>query len=143
MQGTIKTQRHKEIRPSVFQVVVVFTDFDRTKKALAAAAHLSSDLTAEIELLIPKTVPLPFSLLDPPVGLDFMVRQIESLGSSITANLHVQICLCRDREAVLARALAPNSTVVIGGRKRRLFTTEEQRLAHKLESDGHTVIFIE
>lgn len=69
--------------------------------------------------------------------LSTMVREQNLDAFDPTTRLY----LCRDRLDVLARVLRPESTVVIGGR-RRWWPTGESRLAKALRSRGRQMAFV-
>jgi hypothetical protein len=55
---------------------------------------------------------------------------------------NIQVCLCRDQWQTIRATLKPDSLVVIGGQK-RWWPTEEQRLATRLQREGHHVLLVE
>ena len=124
-------------------IVVVFTGIPGTRAALTAAGAMARGLNARIRLVAPQSIPYVYSLEQSPIAASFTERLLAGLvgkaanGSAETA---IEIYLCRDRLRTMLKVLQPNSLVVIGGRK-RIWPTKESRLARKLRSNGHEVVF--
>jgi hypothetical protein len=121
-------------------VNVVLTDVPGTLSALRKAGELAANLRARIRLIVPQVVPYSLPLSRPSVPKGILERRFHTLAQGLHIDTHVQICLCRDREQLLAEALPPRSLIVIGGRK-RWWRTAEQALASRLRRRGHEVIF--
>ena len=126
------------------EVNVIFTDPHATASALKAAATLAADLDGCIRLRAAIAVPIRLPLDRPQVSVPFteqvlceLVSRMEPSSLDITVHLY----LSRDRIEALLRVLRPNSLVVIAGRK-RLWPTPESRIAKRLQSHGHRVLFI-
>ena len=145
--------RHQS--PPRLDVVVLFTGFDPTLRALQTAAALARDLNARIRLVVPEVVPYPLPIDTPPALPEFSERRFEALAARATASvaeMRVEIYLCRDRGQALTQALEPASTVVIAARKPwwpwwpcslswLSWPSWERRVASKLRRAGHQVIF--
>jgi hypothetical protein len=123
-------------------VVVVCSSMRETRAALRKAGALASELSAQITLVVPQTVPYPLPLTSPPVLLDFAERRLRDLAGESPVAVVVRIYLCRDRFEALDMVLKPRSLVVLGGRK-RWWPTAEKALARRLRRKGHEVILTE
>lgn len=124
-------------------IVVVFTGISGTQAALNAAGAMARGLNTRVRLVVPQAIPYVYPLNQAPIATGFTERFLADLvgkaanGSTETA---IEIYLCRDRLRTMREVLKPNSLIVIGGRK-RIWPTKESRLAKKLRSNGHEVIF--
>jgi len=123
-------------------IAVVFTALEPTLAALKEAGALAQSLGAQITLLVLQLVPYPLPRESPPMLVDFNEKRFRVLASRSPVKTRVCIFLCRDRMETIMNVLRPNSIVVIGGRK-RWWPTVDKRLAHKLRTAGHEVIFKE
>lgn len=134
-----------ESSDSNLDVVVVRTTAEGTLAALKAAGTLARNLNARIGLAVIEVVPFKLPLDRPPVPVDFLKRQQCSLLSQAgieAEEVRIQICLCRDRNYTLGRLLAPQSLVLIGG-KRRWYSMQDQKLEKQLSRLGHHVVFVD
>jgi len=125
------------------EVNVVFTDPKATLAALRTAAALAQGLDATISVLAVQAAPYTLPLEQPPVSTAFtekllidLVRQQAQGPIETTVHLY----LCRDKLDTLGQVLAPNSLVVIGGR-RRWWPSDAAWIARMLRSVGHEVIW--
>ena len=126
-------------------VTVIATTEKGTTAALNTARSLARDLDARIALLKMEVVPTHLPLDKPPVSLDFTIKQQCSLllrSSAREEDVTVRICLCRDRDVCLRRALRRGALVVLGGR-RHWWLSSEERLEKTLRRQGHHVIFVD
>ena len=124
------------------QLYVIFTNLEATNGALKTASHLAHSLNTRLVLLVPKVVPYPLPLENPPVSGEFTERLLSQLASEQEAETTVRVYLCRDRDATIREALGPESLVVIGS-QRRWWLNKEQMLARRLRRDGHDVILVD
>jgi hypothetical protein len=122
------------------EVFVIFTDGPGTRAALGLVDGMAQKLAAHIQLLVPCEVPYALPLDKPPVPVEFLEGQIRSMVNATRLEVTAQICLCRDKRCVLESLLGPSSLIVVGGKK-RWWQTSAQKFAHRLEKDGHRVIF--
>lgn len=125
-------------------VNVIFTNSRATALALKATTALATSLNARIHIRAAFEVPFRLPLDHPQVSIAFMEKVLSDLvselphdGPEITGHLY----LCRERIETFLRILCPNSLVVIAG-QRRPWPTTESRMARRLRSGGHRVIFI-
>src|SRR5262245_15528857 len=101
-----------------------------TLAALKTAGDLARDLGLQLVLVSITVVPCHFPTEAPPVTIRFLEqRGITWIAMSGVEAEHarLQIYLCRDRKQCLQQVLAPNSLVVIGGR-RRWWAAREQKM---------------
>lgn len=126
------------------EVNVIFTTYQGTLAALQAAASLARDLDTRIRFLVPQVVPFALPLDRPPVSVAFTKRRCCAMALACAGDcqVHVQIYLCRDKKAVLLRALLAGSVVVLGG-KTSWLGGGDRKVARMLELSGHRVIFVD
>jgi hypothetical protein len=110
------------------------------KAAHRLAGKLARDLGARVTVLAAQVVPYPLPLERPPVPIEFTQRALLRLVSDEEVETAIEVRLCRDSEETIREALAPESVVVMGGR-RRWWPIREWLLAWKLRRDGHHVIY--
>jgi hypothetical protein len=125
------------------EVAIIFTTVPGTTAALEAAGKLAQGLNAKLRLLVPQVVPYQFPLTRPPVDLDHARRAALALltGLCLSEHMTIQICLCRSRQECWNRAVPAGSLVLVGGR-RSWWAKSERRLAERIRSLGHEVIFV-
>jgi hypothetical protein len=121
---------------------VIFTNAAATRKSLKAASQMARDLQAHITILMAQVVPYPLPLANPPVPVELTERELLRMAREQDVETDIRVCLCRDRQQTIREGLRPESTVVIGGRK-RWWPTAEDSLAKALRRDGHRVLLIE
>ena len=126
-----------------FEIVVVFTGPAGTLTALKAAGAMALGLNTRIRLIVPQAIPYVYALNRAPIAAGFTEQSLAGLvadAANRPAETAIEIYLCRDRLRTVMKVLQPNSLVVIGGKK-RIWPTRESRLAKKLRSVGHEVLF--
>ena len=124
------------------EIAVVFTDACGGFAAMQLAEGLAQQLGACLKLIMPYEVHYSLPLEAPPVMTEYLESQLHDLAAMTGMKVEAQVCLCRDKRIALNQALAPNSLIIVGGKK-RWWSTPAQKLAQALESDGHHVIFAE
>jgi hypothetical protein len=122
-------------------IYILFTEMGETLAALQSAGALSTDMTAEVTLLVPVTVPYPLPLEEPPVQMGFICRRITELADSVPMDIQAYVYLCRDPQRTIANALRPHSLVVIGTSRHWLFN-RSKHIAKQLRSQGHDVVLV-
>ncbi len=127
--------------PESLKIAVLFTTMGGTRAALRAAAELSRNLSAVIELVVVQGVPYPLPLTSPPVPLGFLERRLRTLASTVSSTVHVRIYLCRDKHGGAVEILRRPSLVFLAGRI-HWWPTPECRLARLLQEHGHEVIMV-
>jgi hypothetical protein len=123
-------------------ISVVVTNIRGALRTLQAAAGLARGLGARLTVLLAEVVPYPLPLNAPPVSVEFTERTLLRMLPEPEIETNIQVCLCRDRWQTIRATLKPDSLVVIGGQK-RWWPTEEQRLATRLQREGHHVLLVE
>jgi len=126
------------------EVNVLFTDRPFTRAALRAAIGLAADLGAAIRVRAVIAVPFVLPLDHPQVSIPFTEEVLSALVSEFEQNsldIAAHMYLSRNRVETFLQILPPNSLVVIAGRKRP-WPTPESRMARRLQSEGHRVVFI-
>jgi hypothetical protein len=123
-------------------VTVIFTSVESTMAALRTAGELAGKLGARITIMVPEVVPYHLPLNKPPVRHDWNQRRFRVIAAQSPVETAVRFYFCRDRDETLARELRPHSLVVVGGKK-HWWPTRESRLATRLRTLGHEVIFTE
>ena len=127
------------------RVTVIATTQEGTLAALRTARNLARDLELQLALVSVKVVPYHFPVEAPPVSISFLTQHALTLVAASGAKPEettLQVYLCRDRTQCLRQVLAPNSLVVVGGRK-RWWVGQEQKLETYLRTLGHRTIFAE
>jgi hypothetical protein len=126
---------------SPLQVNVVYTQLPEGAETLQVASAMARGLGAQVTIHLAREIPYPLEMHSPPVDSGFIEQKLVWLarGQSIETTIHVY--LCRDLNETIRMALAPESVVVMTGR-RHWWRTREQSLARELRGDGHHVIFI-
>ena len=124
---------------SSLEIVVLHTAAKETVDALKMAADLASGL-APVRLVAIQEVPYPLPLDAPPVSVEFLEKRFSNMTLAAGVDARVDIRLCRDAQDVVESELGPHCVVVMGGR-RRWWPTAAMRLARRLESLGHQVVF--
>jgi hypothetical protein len=115
-------------------------NLERIRAAHSLAGKLARDLGARVTLLAAQVVPYPLPLERPPVAVEFTEQALLRMVSEQEVETAIEVRLCRDSEETIREALAPESVVVMGGR-RRWWPIREWLLAWKLRRDGHHVIY--
>jgi hypothetical protein len=139
--GYIDSKPHPEGDGSL-EVDVIFTGLRSTIAAMQTASELARNLDARIRLVVMQHMPLSWSAECPPVSLNFFEERCRriALQCAHACEVKIDVYVCWDKWQALRQALSPPSLIVIGG-KRRLWRSQEQKLARRLESEGHRVVF--
>jgi hypothetical protein len=114
------------------RIHVVATTREGTRRALEAACLTASDEGSRVMLLIPQRS-LP--VVDP-------ASHYRRVAAACGARLSVIVCACRKAADLLQGMSISGAHVVIGGARRSLWPTREQRLARALSRGGHRVTFV-
>jgi len=127
-------------RQASLEVVVLHTTIPETLEALTTAAHLAHGLSARIRLLVLEVVPYPLALHQPDVSLPTTRKRFRTLAEHASIETSVDIHLVRDAEKALDTVLEPHSVVVMGAH-RTWWPTSRNRIAKRLERQGHQVVY--
>jgi hypothetical protein len=145
-------QTHGELRidpPSIesggqcgsIEIVIPFTEWAVTEAVMQRAAAFTARLNAKLMLVAVHTVPYPMSFGCPALVHAHLVEQLIDLASRCPLPVDPQVVLARSCAEGFRHALKPESTVLLGTR-RRLWKTAEERLAAALARDGHRVALV-
>lgn len=125
--------------PRPLEITVLHTNTRATVKALQNVARLSDDLLVDVRILVLQVVPYPLPIDTPDVPLDFTSQRLMAAVSPLNLDVRIEICVGRDKAAMLESALAPASLVVAGSR-RQWWPNSENRIAKLLGRLGHQVV---
>ena len=122
---------------------VIATTDTGTRLALTTARDLSQGLNLRVVLLVPHIVPHALPLEHPADPVTFTEARFRRLAEDTGTDILVRVCICRPETASLEAMLPRQATVLIGGTYRRWWRSQEQRLARRLTTLGHRVLFID
>jgi hypothetical protein len=123
------------------EIVVPFAEWAVTEAVMKRAAAFTAKLNASLMLVAVHTVPYPMSFGCPALVHAHLVDQLIDLASRCPLPVNPQVVLARSCEEGFRHALKPQSTVLLGTR-RRFWKTSEERLALALARDGHHVALV-
>jgi hypothetical protein len=123
------------------EIVVPFTEWAVTEAIMKRAPAFTAKLNASLTLVAVHTVPYPMSFGCPALVHAHLVDQLIDLASRCPLPVNPQVVLARSCEEGFRHALKPQSTVLLGTR-RRLWKTSEERLGVALARDGHHVALV-
>ena len=123
------------------EIVVPFTEWAVTEAVMKRAVAFTAKLNASLMLVAVHTVPYPMSFGCPALVHAHLVDQLIDLASRCPLPVNPQVVLARSCEEGFRHALKPESTVLLGTR-RRLWKTSEERLGMALARDGHHVALV-
>jgi len=123
------------------EIVVPFTEWAVTEAVMQRAAAFTAKLNASLMLVAVHAVPYPMSFGCPALVHAHLVDQLIDLASRCPLPVNPQVVLARSCQEGFRHALKPESTVLLGTRK-RLWKTSEERLAAMLAHDGHHVALV-
>jgi hypothetical protein len=124
------------------EVVVIFTSDKGTQAALRAAVQVARAGGKGMLLVVPEIVSFSLAYANPPIAVDHLVQRLLPSISALGVVTRVQVVLCNDEMGALKRMLKSPSLIYLGGSARKLWPTEEYRLARSLRQLGHEVIFV-
>jgi len=127
-----------ETADSELEVVVPYTGQETTAAVLERAAALTAGLNARILLIAVLTLPYPAPFVCPALVHAHLVEQLMELASRCPLAVEPQVVLSRDRMEGFQYALKPGCTVLVATH-RRLWRTQEEKLARALARQGHKV----
>ena len=123
------------------EIVVPFTEWAVTEAVMKRVAAFTARLNASLMLVAVHAVPYPMSFGCPALVHAHLVDQLIDLAGRCPLPVNPQVVLARSCQEGFRHALKPESTVLLGTRK-RLWKTSEERLAAVLARDGHHVALI-
>jgi hypothetical protein len=124
--------------PADLEIVIPYTEWALGQAAIDRAAALAAKLPAAVRLIAVHTVPYPMQFGCVAAVHANLVEQLVDLASRSPLTIHPQVVLARSRPEGFRSALPPESTVLLGTR-RRLWKTSEERLGAIMAADGHKV----
>jgi hypothetical protein len=124
-----------------FEIVVPYVGLDLTAKVVGCAAALATGLNVALKVVAVYVVPYPADLRCPLAMKEHLTGCLTEIAekSSLPASIHLVVC--RDRSEGLLRTLRPGSAVLLGSR-RRVWRTQEEKLARQLVRQGQHVSLI-
>ena len=123
------------------EIVVPYTEWATTAALLKRAAALTAGLNVRLTLVAVHAIPFPSDLECPTSVHAHLVEQLEDLSRRCPLPVQAQVVLARSRAEGFRYMMRPDSTVLVGTRK-RLWRTAEERLAKMLAADGHKVALV-
>jgi hypothetical protein len=135
--GTLAPQ----IATGEIEVVVPYTEWAITDALLKRAAVLTAGLNVRLTLVAVHATPYPAAFACPAAVHAHLVEQLKDLAGRCALPVDAHVVLARSREEGFRYMLRPDSTVLVGTRK-RLWRTSEERLARMLVADGHKVMLV-
>ncbi len=125
-----------------FQVVIPHRKPELTRAAFKYAAGLATDLNVRLRLIDVHVVPYGVPIDNPTVSPKHLVRRLRQLAQESPLSVSAEVVYARDWEQGFRRSLAPGSVVVMA-MKRSWWPTKDKRLAARLRSLGHQVVWVE
>jgi hypothetical protein len=122
---------------------VVATTPSGTRAALAATAAFGAGLDARTTLLVPYVVPYVQDSGPSAELLSIALTRFRRLARQVGEQIEVRVCVCRPHDATLAPLLSRDTTILVGGKRRRYWPTPAQRLATSLLQKHYPVLFVE
>jgi hypothetical protein len=122
------------------EITVIFTNITDTLCSAKTGASLAANLGAELRIIIPQVASNEVQRLQP--ARNVRLHHIRTIAGHHRITTRIEIHSCQNRSQMLEELLSPGSIVVLGG-KRHWWQTAESRLAQRLRSAGHTVLFCE
>ena len=119
---------------------VLATTEEGTVRALTEAKRLTHGSQTRVVLVVPHLL----SYLSAPTDAtetSALTDRYRTLAAAMGVDAVVRVCVCSHLDDVLKWTLRRRSRVVIGGRRGRWWPTTAQRIAQRLEQDGHDVVF--
>jgi hypothetical protein len=119
---------------------VLATTEEGTRLALAEAMRLAGGADARVLLLVPRIVPF-LSTPDSRLEAIAIADRYRAIAVEAGVDARVRLCFCRRLDDIFRWMLGPGARIVIGGRRRRWWPTAAERVARRLERQGHHVVF--
>ena len=123
------------------EIVVPYTEWSVTGAALQRATMLAAGLNVRIDLVAVHTIPYPAPARCPALVHARLVEQLIDLAGNCALPVNPQVVMARFWDEGFRYAMKPHSTVLIGTR-RRLWRTQEEKLARMLAREGHEVVLL-
>ena len=118
--------------------VIATTDAGTRAALMDVRQRLQRLNGGRVVLLVPWTVS---STDDAPLNDRAIVEGYRHMADETGVDVAVRLCVCTGYKDAFRWMLPRHSTVVVGGRRRWWWPTREQRMADRLKSAGHKVVF--
>jgi hypothetical protein len=132
------TEAANALHPDRPAILVVATTGEGTQCALRSAKRLAAP-DARVRVIVPQLT----SIGDAPMTAEDERRAVDAcrdLAKQAGISASVISCVCRRYDDVRS-LLDPASLLIIGGQRRALWPTREQRFADRLAAAGYSVVF--
>jgi len=127
--------------PGFLWVHVLATTPAGTRSALTAAKRLTDGLDARVVLLVPRLRSLG-SVLDPGnLQRATLIDAQLSMAAQVGVRISLWFCMCHSDDDAVRQMLGPSSLLIVGGQKRMLSPSREERLVRRLVAEGFPVVF--
>ena len=123
------------------EIVIPYTEWSTTEALLRRVDALTAGLNPVITLVAVHTVPYPAPFACPTSVHAYLVEQLIALADRSSVPVTPHVVLARTAEEGFRHALTPDSTILIGSRK-RFWRTQEESLARILAREGHRVALV-
>jgi len=144
------TKCHLQIDPPVIdsggqcgkiEIAIPHTEWAVTEAVMDRVVAFTAKLDATVTLIAVHTIPYPMSFGCPALVHARLVEQLIDLASRCPLPVNPMVVLARSCAEGFRHALKPESTVLVGTR-RRLWKTTEERIAEALAHAGHHVALV-
>jgi hypothetical protein len=135
VDGSVNADSQKTIH-------VIATTFEGTRAALATAVPLARGSGAKLVVIVPRIVPYPADLDASADATAFFAKRYRAAVEEQGGEARIEVCVCRGIDDVIAKLVATDSRIVIGGPAGRWLTSPEERFANRLSRLGRSVIFV-
>lgn len=122
-------------------VHVIATTFEGTCAALAAAVPLARGAACKLVVLVPQIASADDDAAQRDERSRPFMRHYADVARQLDAAADVQLCPCQTMDDLVARIVAEDSHVVVGGPVGRWLTSPEERFANRLARAGCHVVF--
>jgi hypothetical protein len=119
---------------------VIATNDDGTHAALAEARRLANRTSRRVVILVPQFVSFVQAPATPVESLA-LTERYRHFADAAGVEAVVRVCVCSRVDDLFRWMLSKGSRIIVGGRRRRFWPTAEERLAQRLKTLGHEVVF--
>jgi hypothetical protein len=120
---------------------VLATTPEGTRSALTSAKRLIDGLDARVVLLVPRLTSFAARFDPSSDERAVLVDEHRALAASVGVHVTVLFCVCHRYDDVVHQMLGRSSLVIVGGRRRALWPSREERLVGRLSAEGYPVVF--
>jgi hypothetical protein len=130
--------------PRVDKTIYVIAGSDaEVRGGLTAARGIAAGTGRPVVLLVAHLVPYGTDLDACGHNLEQIGARFLPLAEAAGADVEVRVCACRETRHLFARMLVDGATVVVAGKRGRWWRSASERLAWRLECEGHRVTFVD